>query len=786
MKTLHIDLKEHSYNIHIGSGLLDRAGELIRQIHSGSQVIILADETPWKLYGDRLKQSLNQAGFHAAVFHMASGEQSKSMTVLEELLDFMAASKLTRSSLLIVFGGGVAGDLGGFAAASYMRGIDFVQIPTTLLSQVDSSVGGKTAVNLKSGKNLVGAFWQPRLVISDTGLLTSLSDREFAGGMAEVIKYGAIFDREFFHFLEGCPDRASLMEKMPDIVHRCCDLKRMVVEEDERDTGRRMLLNFGHTFGHALETIGNYERYIHGEGVALGMLQAVSYGVRIGKTPSHILEPLTNLCKACGLPVTTDIPSADLVDHMTIDKKADGTKIRLILLEELGKAYVEIVTKEQLSSVMADTLTIDTFPSGQVVLPPSKSVAHRALIAAALSGGGTISHTGTNEDIQATIRCLSVLGAKLSQITNREFGAADNWRVDAGLPVRIQEPLTLDCGESGSTLRFLIPLAALYGADITFTGHGRLMERPLDVYEHCMRGKGVTFTRGDNQLTVHGPLEGGIFRLPGDVSSQFITGLLLALPLLPDDSMVIVQTSLQSASYVDLTLDVLKEYGITIHNDNHQTYFIPGNQSYKVRDYSVEADFSGAAFFLAAAALGRPLELMGLNTNSVQGDRAFLNLLKDAGYELDNGPNGGIVVVKNTIDNDLTGAVRRPAPLTVDVGDIPDLVPPLAALLAFGNGESRIENAGRLRIKESDRLTTVTRQLNNLGADVTEGEDHLIIRGKASLSGGTCSGENDHRIAMMCGVAAIGCENPVTLSDYKCVKKSYPDFWNDFMKEDSR
>ncbi|MBR7147698.1 MAG: 3-phosphoshikimate 1-carboxyvinyltransferase [Firmicutes bacterium] len=393
---------------------------------------------------------------------------------------------------------------------------------------------------------------------------------------------------------------------------------------------------------------------------------------------------------------------------------------------------------------MNTALNIDRFPSGQIFLPPSKSVGHRALICSALAGGGTVHNSGTNEDIQATLRCLKAL-------QNGES--------------------LLDCGESGSTLRFLIPIAALEGRPITFTGHGRLMERPLDAYEDCMRGKGVTFSRGNHTFTVCGPLEGGKFRLPGNVSSQFITGLLLALPLLPDDSMIFVNSDLQSASYVDLTLDVLKNYGITIHNNNHRTYFVPGNQTYQIRDYAVEADFSGAAFFLAAAALGRPLELMGLNLQSVQGDRAFLDLLKQAGYSLETGPHGGITV---------TGP-QRPKPLTVDVGDIPDLVPPLAALLAFADGESRIVNAGRLRIKESDRLTTVTRQLNNLGADITEGEDYLIIRGKARLSGGHCCGENDHRIAMMCAVASIGCDEPVTLTGFTCVKKSYPDFWRDFM-----
>lgn len=421
-------------------------------------------------------------------------------------------------------------------------------------------------------------------------------------------------------------------------------------------------------------------------------------------------------------------------------------------------------------------LTINRFPAGQIFPPPSKSVGHRALICGALAGGGFIVRPGDNQDIQATVRCLSALGARLSA---RKGGNASHGgcEIARGLPDKIGAPLTLDCGESGSTLRFLIPLAALYDADISFTGGGRLMERPLTVYESCLGGQGVAMTRGENRFAVRGPLRPGVFHIPGDVSSQFITGLLFALPLLSGDSEIRLESPLQSASYVDLTLAVLRDYGIQIDAVDHRRYVIGGNQRYRIRDYTVEADFSGAAFFLAAAALGRPLEVMGLNLNSAQGDRAFLQLLSQAGYTLSRGAHGGIAV---SSDHGF-----RPDALTVDVGDIPDLVPPLAALLAFCRGESRIVNAGRLRIKESDRLTTVARQLSRLGADITEGSDFLVIRGKPFLSGGSCQGENDHRIAMMCGVAAIGCKHPVTLSDYECVAKSYPDFWNDFMKEES-
>lgn len=793
MEQLHIHLNEHSYNIYIESGLLSCAGKLIRQVYGGAQAIVLSDETVHSLYGKRLTAALDDAGISSSVFLISPGEASKSMNVLEELLTFMADSGLTRSGLLIAMGGGVVGDLGGFAASCYMRGIDFVQIPTTLLSQVDSSVGGKTAVNLRSGKNLVGTFWQPRLVIADTQLLSTLNDREFAGGMAEVIKYGAIFSDDFFRFLESCESRSQLMERMPYIIRTCCDLKRMVVEEDERDTGRRMLLNFGHTFGHAIETIGSYQRYIHGEGVALGMLLACRYGELFGTTPPQAALRLSQLCRRFGLPVSTDISPQDMAPHMAIDKKADGATLRLVLLHRLGKAYIETVSVKELSTRMqtlSQPLCIDRFPSGQVFLPPSKSIGHRALICAALAGSGTVFRAGQSEDIQATLRCLSALGVALCPADEPGSPSSESgsFRIEGGLSKELSPPPVLDCSESGSTLRFLIPLAALYATPVTFTGSGRLMERPLHVYESCLASCGVSFRRDGSALTVCGPLQPGVFSVPGDVSSQFITGLLFALPLLSSDSAIEVQGTLQSASYVTLTLSVLKDFGIRIETEDLRRFSIPGNQRYAQRSYAVEADFSGAAFFLAAGALGCPVELMGLNPQSVQGDQAFLPLLQQAGFGIAEGPHGGLCVLasgSSSSDSGFRNALPglRPRPLSVDVSDIPDLVPPLAALLAFADGESRIEGAGRLRIKESDRLATVTRQLNRLGADITEGEDFLIIRGKPSLHGGTCCGENDHRIAMMCAVAAIGCTQPVLLSDSACVKKSYPAFWQDFLRK---
>ena len=390
--------------------------------------------------------------------------------------------------------------------------------------------------------------------------------------------------------------------------------------------------------------------------------------------------------------------------------------------------------------------------SGSITPPPSKSQAHRVLIAAALSGGeSTLKNVALSQDIEATIRCLAVLGASF------------RWEGDtlavtglAGKPVPQGELPLLDCGESGSTLRFLIPIALAVLGGGRFTGHGRLMERPQGPYFDLFREKGISFEQKDGVLTVDGRLKPGTFSLPGNVSSQFITGLLYALPLLPGDSEIVLTTPLESRGYVDMTLDVLEQFGVRVEHQDYARFRVPGNQSFQARDLTVEADWSNAAFWYAAALLESDVDIQGLDTHSTQGDAAI------AGHYW---------------------TLARPAEAEIDVSGCPDLVPPLAAMAALrGEGlTTRLVNAARLRIKESDRLSTVTEVLSALGADVEEHDDYLVIHGKDTLPGGvTVSGHNDHRIAMMAAIAATNCDAPVTITGAECVRKSYPNFWADY------
>lgn len=349
MKTLNVNLPGRAYDILIERGLLSRAGELCRAaLPRAGRLFVVTDSTVGPLYLNRLIPSLENAGFETAVCEIPAGEASKCVEQLSRLWECMMDFGLTRTDAVAALGGGVVGDLAGFAAATVLRGVDFVQIPTTLLSQVDSSVGGKVAIDLQHGKNLAGAFWQPRLVLMDPAVLGTLDDKAFADGMAEVIKYGCIRDAAFLSWLEQRPSRQEIMAEIEHVLYTCCDIKRAVVVEDERDTGARMVLNFGHTLGHAYELAGHYQTWTHGQAVAAGMVKAAELGVTLGVTPAGLPERIGVLLGCFGLPVSIPCTHADYAAAIGLDKKGVGDSISVILLEEAGRAVVHPMPKAKL------------------------------------------------------------------------------------------------------------------------------------------------------------------------------------------------------------------------------------------------------------------------------------------------------------------------------------------------------------------------------------------------------------------------------------------------------
>jgi 3-dehydroquinate synthase len=339
-RTIEVALGERSYPIRIGSGLLDDASEWRDALH-GRHALVVTDAQVAPLYLDRVRAGLASHVHDALV--LPAGEASKTLAIAGRIFDALAALGANRDGAIIALGGGVIGDLAGFAAACWMRGIDFVQMPTTLLAMVDSSVGGKTGVNVAAGKNLVGAFHQPRAVFADTSTLATLPPREYASGLAEVVKYGAIGDESFFAWLEANAD--ALLAHEPDALAEAiafsCAYKAGVVARDERETGERALLNFGHTFGHALEAERGYGDLLHGEAVAIGMVAAATLSARLGHARAEDADRLARLLSRFGLPTTLPRASADaLLARMRLDKKNVGGRIRLILWRGIGKAEI--------------------------------------------------------------------------------------------------------------------------------------------------------------------------------------------------------------------------------------------------------------------------------------------------------------------------------------------------------------------------------------------------------------------------------------------------------------
>ncbi len=399
--------------------------------------------------------------------------------------------------------------------------------------------------------------------------------------------------------------------------------------------------------------------------------------------------------------------------------------------------------------------------SGTVSVPPSKSAAHRAIICASLAGGTSIvSPIEMSNDITATIGCMRALGADIRISDNKLY-------IDGTGVFSVGEAL-LDCCESGSTLRFLIPAAAAGGVSARFIGHGKLPERPIGVYTGCLPQKGVSCsTKGGLPLEISGRMQSGLYEIPGNISSQFITGLLLALPMLDGDSEIRLTSPAQSVGYIKMTTDIMAQFGVYVR-ETETGWTIPGGQKYLPHDHKVEGDWSQAAFFLTAGALGGNITIDNLSPDSTQGDKECIEIYRRFGADIT--VNDGEI---NISGGKLHG-------IEIDATDIPDMVPALAVTAAFAEGRTVIRGAERLRIKECDRLAAMTDGLTRLGADIAETADGLVIDGKPRLKGGSAEGYNDHRIVMSLTTAAAGCEEDIILTDMESVNKSYPSFFEDY------
>jgi 3-phosphoshikimate 1-carboxyvinyltransferase len=405
---------------------------------------------------------------------------------------------------------------------------------------------------------------------------------------------------------------------------------------------------------------------------------------------------------------------------------------------------------------------------GTVIPPPSKSLSHRAIICASLCSGNEISHIDNvilSDDIKATIDAMRQLRAEIEIIENDDKTYCLNVRGNRG---RV-EYAEINCNESGSTLRFLIPVALMLADRCKFSGKGKLIERPLDIFYKIFDEDTIEYENdsGKLPLTVSGKLRGGHYNISGRISSQFISGLLMALPLINRDSVISVTDNMESAAYVDLTLQMLKKFNIETDNKDYKEYKISGNSKYEASSCRIEADYSQAAFYLVANALGNDVECLGLNEDSLQGDKEIINIIER---------------FKNFENSDSTNCSGSKE-IVIDASQIPDLIPIISVLAALQKGKNtHIVNAQRLRVKESDRLKAVATEMNKIGAEIEELEYGLLIKGKSVLRGDAyVNSWNDHRIAMSLAIAATKCNNDIILEGYQSVNKSYPAFWNDYI-----
>lgn len=828
-----------AYEVVVGRGLVDEVGARLRTAVPGCDgtVLLVTDDNVGPLYAARAEASLVGAGFDVAQVRIRAGEASKNVDTYRTLLETAAQRGLTRASSMVALGGGVVGDLTGFAAATYMRGCHLVQVATSLLAMVDSSVGGKTAVDLPQGKNLAGSFYQPDLVLCDLDCLKTLPAEYVSDGMGEIAKYAVMADPELFGWLQQ-----PLMGQEARVVERCVTLKRDVVEADEREGGVRKLLNLGHTVGHGIELLSGYT-VPHGHAVAAGMAIVARACAAKGWCPEGDAKRIEALLCALGLPTASRRSASELAAAAVHDKKRFGNRIDVVVVRGVGKSEVRGMALDEFADLVAlgcsasegsvyvedrnpaagvgsapdphgllsvadgrEPLEATVCPGalhGSIPAIPSKSAAHRLLICAALADSPTrMRCAATSRDIEATCDCLRALGAHIERTGDEllvdPVGAGTDGKAGrGGLPVPDGAP-RLMCGESGSTLRFLLPVACALGDPVSFFAEGRLPRRPLEPLRTRLVEHGCQVSpRFMPDLQAWGRLRGGDFDLPGNVSSQYATGLLLALPLTSEGGRARLHGVVESRPYIDMTLDALRTFGVEVveshepdGGDGARTSFAvaAGARYASPGAVSVEGDWSNAAFWLVAGALsGEPVTVTGLDLATDQGDLAVLDVLGDMGAHVRVHPGEGWALA---CGRDLeTGEPCRLHGVTIDARDVPDLVPVLCVAAACAQGDTHIVNAGRLRLKESDRIATTAELLRNLGVRVEEKGEGLVVHGRGSsgdplapcLDGGRASAHGDHRIAMAAAVAATRATAPVRIDGAESVAKSYPGFFADFV-----
>lgn len=792
-----------SYDIQIGYGLVRSLAQFVRQlIPTAQKYILITDERLFDLYGQRIIDNFNENQLELVSYRIPSGEQSKCRQVKANIEDFMFDHECHLDSVILALGGGVVGDLAGFVASTYMRGIDYIQIPTSFLSMVDSSIGAKTGINVRNyGKNLLGTFYRPKSVLIDIEFLETLSSRDFANGMAEVIKMALILDEQLFSLIENHLNEIfNRNEKiLIEIICRSVELKGDVVRKDEKETsGYRSILNFGHSIGHAIEIL-SHGQLLHGECVSIGIILESELARDKGflRNSNVVLSRIQNLLKSFHLPTT--IPTAmsftDIIHKMSIDKKNKHGKKQIVILTNIGSVkstprYTTMIDDQDLIHLLDQQvcLQINSIPRETrfVNVPGSKSLSNRVLLLSAL-GQGSCLLKGLlySIDTQTMLICLKQLSIQYEFVQNENLiihGVNGFINTDKQL-------ITFYLNNSGTSSRFLTTLCTILPENtrVILTGDQRLKQRPIEDLADALTQNSIQIQYLEKQgclpieIRSNGHFQGGSMNINANISSQYITSLLLMAPFakIPLELQLNQSKSIVSQPYIDMTVQLMKStFNISIDDSQSFVYRIPNRKTYlNPSEIQIEGDASSASYFLGMAAVhpGLTVTILNIGQTSLQGDSQFFRLLQLMGCQ----------VQQTDTTTTLTGPQQLNAiQYEIDMNSMTDTFMTLAAVASFACGTTRIINIENQRLKECNRIEAMVNELNKCGIDAQETSTGLTIQGNNNQNltqSASIHCYDDHRIAM--SFAIIASRAPfITIEDKHCVDKTYPQFWLDLKK----
>ena len=736
----------------------------------GPDWFIITDSTLHSLYSSLLHS------WNFPLFILPSGELYKTRSSKSLIEDFLLSNNCKKTSGLIAFGGGVVTDLTGFVASTYMRGIQFVSVPTSLLAMVDSSVGGKNAVDTPYGKNLIGTIYRPLAVYIDSVFLETLPDLMWSAGISEVIKIAAILDRDFYEILRG--NSVETMRKdcnlTMEVIKRAVQLKKVVVEQDEKESQRRMILNFGHTVGHAVEA--EMPGMNHGLCVSIGMYCELAIARYLGRTEID-LEDFKEVLESYGLPYKMPrLDPTNLYNKAKVDKKRRTSEIPIYVPVKLGciEAVPILVPERVLKLFFSSKVCISgELSHSEIQVPGSKSITNRYLLLSALSKAQTLVKSALiSEDTSLMIKAIQALGICKISSTNSSDLQVTCTQWEAG-------SRCIYVGNAGTVARFLAMTCTLIPGETTIRGSARMHQRPIKDLVDAINSiePRVFYLEQEGYLPVlikGGGFLGGQMSINCSTSSQYVSSILMAAPLASSDTELLLlgKSEPTSLSYINLTIHAMKEFGAQIEVLSPLRYLIRNTGYRSPGEITVEADAGSASYFFALAALHMTrIRVPGLGCNSPQGELEFVGVLRQM----------GCAVVQTLDYTEVNGEGVELRPVAVDMNNCTDSFITAAVVMATCKGISEIRGIENQRVKECDRITAVRVELGKTGVLVEE------IEGGIRIHGGRREGAeahirtyDDHRIAM--GFAVLGTVLPgIRIEDKDVVDKTFPEFWKTMM-----